>query len=90
MNDLSDAMPVNIRGRYCLTELSGGVQPDIQRVVTIWDNSLAASGGPWLFGGFTATDIVFAPIATRFKLMVLNYGASKNLSGSNPLVPDCC
>lgn len=39
---------------------------DIARVQEIWNELLAASGGPFLFGAFTIADAMFAPVATRF------------------------
>ena len=67
MSFLRDAMPVNTRGRFQLTDLSEGVKADIQRVAKIWEDCLSDSNGPLLFGEFTAADIIFAPIATRFQ-----------------------
>jgi glutathione S-transferase len=54
-----------------LSDLSGkGHTPealaDARRVTNIWREALAASGGPFLFGGFTIADAMFAPVATRF------------------------
>ena len=67
MNHLRNAMPVNTRARYKMTDIPPAATADINRVVEIWENALALSGGPWLFKEFTAADIVFAPIATRFQ-----------------------
>lgn len=39
---------------------------DAKRVMTIWREALAASGGPFLFGHFTIADAMFAPVTTRF------------------------
>ncbi|HEX3757586.1 MAG TPA: glutathione S-transferase family protein [Kofleriaceae bacterium] len=39
---------------------------DVRRVCEIWRGALAASGGPFLFGGFTIADAMFAPVTTRF------------------------
>jgi glutathione S-transferase len=39
---------------------------DIDRVLEIWREQLAASGGPFLFGTFTIADAMFAPVTTRF------------------------
>ncbi|MCX5742324.1 MAG: glutathione S-transferase family protein [Proteobacteria bacterium] len=40
---------------------------DAARVMTIWREALARSGGPFLFGTFTIADAMFAPVATRFQ-----------------------
>lgn len=63
---LRGAMPVNTRGRFKLDNLSKEVEADIARVVAIWESCLTESEGPWLFDEFSAADIVFAPVATRF------------------------
>jgi glutathione S-transferase len=39
---------------------------DARRVQAIWREALTASGGPFLFGGFTIADAMFAPVTTRF------------------------
>lgn len=39
---------------------------DVRRVCEIWRGALTASGGPFLFGGFTIADAMFAPVTTRF------------------------
>jgi glutathione S-transferase len=62
---LRSAMPVNTRARGRRASLTAEVTADIERVLEIWN---AHSGGrPWLFGAFSAVDIMFAPIATRFQ-----------------------
>ena len=40
---------------------------DAARVMAIWREQLAASGGPFLFGTFTVADAMFAPVVTRFE-----------------------
>jgi len=39
---------------------------DADRVMQIWRDALAASGGPFLFGAFTIADAMYAPVTTRF------------------------
>ena len=39
---------------------------DAERVMAIWREQLAASGGPFLFGAFTIADAMYAPVTTRF------------------------
>ena len=48
------------------------VEADIARVAAIWETAENHPGGPWLFGYFTAADIMFAPVASRFQ----TYGVS--------------
>lgn len=42
---------------------------DIARVVRIWRETRRSfgAGGPFLFGGFTIADAMYAPVATRFR-----------------------
>jgi glutathione S-transferase len=40
---------------------------DVERVTALWEDALAASGGPFLFGEFTIADAFFAPVATRLQ-----------------------
>lgn len=39
---------------------------DARRVMAIWRDQLAVSTGPFLFGGFSIADAMFAPVTTRF------------------------
>ena len=39
---------------------------DARRVMAIWREAQAASGGPFLFGEFTIADAMYAPVTTRF------------------------
>ncbi|RZI89059.1 MAG: glutathione S-transferase family protein [Variovorax sp.] len=41
------------------------VRSDLDRVVQMWGDLLAAHGGPMLFGEFTIADAYFAPVGTR-------------------------
>jgi glutathione S-transferase len=64
-NALRAAMPTNTRARRRHAKLTPEVTADIERVVQIWDEH--RGGTPWLFGSFSAADIMFAPIAARFQ-----------------------
>ena len=37
------------------------------RITQMWQDAIAASGGPFLFGRFSAVDAMYAPIVMRFK-----------------------
>ena len=43
-----------------------GVRRDVARIEQAWADALKASGGPFLFGAFTAADAFFAPVCMRF------------------------
>ncbi len=65
--DLRNDMPVDILARHETPEMTEGLARDIARVHEIWETCLAApKGGPFLFGGFTIADAMFAPVVTRF------------------------
>jgi glutathione S-transferase len=65
--NLRSALPMNLRARYAGFKIWAGAQPDIERIVTIWNECLGAYEGPYLFGkGRTMADAMFAPVVTRF------------------------
>ncbi|APE29472.1 glutathione S-transferase family protein [Aurantiacibacter gangjinensis] len=70
---LRRACPMNIRARATGdVQLSDEVEADIVRILGLWAEARArfGKGGPFLFGTFSAADIFYAPIVSRF----LTYG----------------
>jgi glutathione S-transferase len=66
-SNMRSALPMNIKGHYPGFKVWAGAQADIDRIVTIWRDCLAASGGPFLFGKQpTLADAMYAPVCTRF------------------------
>jgi glutathione S-transferase len=59
--------PMNLRHRYPAKELSENVRAELKRILELWAEARArhGSGGPYLFGTFSAADIMFAPVVTR-------------------------
>ena len=43
------------------------VKADIARIDAVWSECSRKYGGPFLFGGFSIADEMYAPVATRFK-----------------------
>ena len=43
------------------------VRADVERIVDMWTELLAAHGGPMLFGSFSIADAYFAPVVMRFR-----------------------
>ena len=41
------------------------VARELARIDAMWDDALAASGGPFLFGAFSIADAYFAPVCSR-------------------------
>lgn len=64
---LRNAAPMNLKashpGKVDLDEVAG----DLKRIERLWGDLLSRSGGPYLFGQFTAADAMFAPVATRIR-----------------------
>jgi glutathione S-transferase len=61
--------PMNFRERWTNLSLSDEVAANISRIDTIWQECLAKYGsdGPFLFGDFGATDMIYAPVVSRFQ-----------------------
>ena len=61
-------MPMNVRRRIPLADLSDPTKHDVVRILTLWAEARARFGGsgPFLFGTFGAADIFYAPVVTRF------------------------
>ena len=65
--NLRSALPMNLRARHPGFQVWAGARADVDRVVTIWRECLAASGGPYLFGAEpTMADAMYAPVCARF------------------------
>ena len=47
------------------------VRNDALRIEVMWAEALAASGGPFLFGAFSAADAMFAPVCMRLRTYAL-------------------
>jgi glutathione S-transferase len=59
--------PMNLRASHPGKVDLDAVRRDLKRVETLWGELLARSGGPYLFGQFSAADAMFAPLATRLR-----------------------
>lgn len=73
---LRGACPMNIEahlpevGTRVMAE-QPAVVADLARIVAMWQAALAASGGPFLFGGFSIADAYYAPVAARLRTYAL-------------------
>ena len=73
---LRSACPMNIEaslpdvGASVLAE-QPAVVADLARLVAMWQGALAASNGPFLFGGFGIADAYFAPVCARLRTYAL-------------------
>ncbi|GHF11672.1 glutathione S-transferase [Kordiimonas sediminis] len=60
---------MNMNRRFSGLELGPSVQKDVDRVVALWTDTRERFGqnGDFLFGEFSAADMMYAPVASRFK-----------------------
>ncbi|HEY0013419.1 MAG TPA: glutathione S-transferase family protein [Allosphingosinicella sp.] len=67
-DNLRRELPMNLRTRFPPKQLADGVAAEVKRILELWAEARArhGSGGPYLFGTFSAADIMFAPVVTRF------------------------
>lgn len=69
---LRKGMPMNCRRVIDGFKPSLDVQIDINRIVQLFEDALQQCDGPWLFGQYTVTDAMFAPVASRFATYRIN------------------
>ena len=62
-------MPMNLRKPLPGKGRGPGVAQDIARITTIWHDTRGQFGtdGPFLFGGYSAADAMYTPVAGRFR-----------------------
>lgn len=63
--------PMNLRASHPGKVDLDTVRRDLHRIEQLWGGFLGQSGGPFLFGNFTAADAMFAPVATRLRTYAL-------------------
>ena len=66
---LRQQLPMDAGATIALPQLTAETEADIRRIQTIWNDcrSRHGAGGPFLFGGWTIADAMFAPVASRFQ-----------------------
>ena len=59
---------MNIRRIFPAADLAPDVEADVVRILQLWAEARARFGGEgdFLFGDWSAVDMMFAPVATRF------------------------
>ena len=62
---LRSECPMNMRRVPAAIEISDAAGRDVARIRSIWSECLERYGGPFLFGGFSAADAMFAPVVNR-------------------------
>lgn len=68
--------PMNMRRVGKARELPAEVFADVRRIDDIWTEcrSRFGEGGPFLFGGFSAADAMYAPVVSRFASYAIAVG----------------
>ena len=59
--------PMNLRKSLPGRIAADDVADDLKRIEILWGSLLEKSGGPYLFGAFSAADAMYAPLATRLR-----------------------
>ena len=73
---LRNHMPMDLQNEFPGQGTGEGVAGDIKRICEIWQDTRQrfGTGGDFLCGDFSAADIMFAPVVTRFR----TYGVDLN------------
>lgn len=64
---LREHMVMNIEAELPGRGWNSGVQRDVERILTLWEGTLRAGSGPFLFGAFGLADAFYAPVCMRFR-----------------------
>jgi glutathione S-transferase len=66
---LREHCPMQLLARTPMATLPDTVSAEVRRIVALWRDCRRRFGtsGPLLFGGFTAADAMYAPVASRFR-----------------------
>ena len=73
---LRQACPTNFRRPRRAIPIPDDVRRDVDRIEAAWATARArfGTGGPFLFGAFTAADAMFAPVVNRFDTYAIPVG----------------
>ena len=66
---IRQACSMDIRSRHPAPDMTPALEADISRLQTMWSGLRAryGSGGPFLFGAWSAADAFYTPVVTRFR-----------------------
>jgi glutathione S-transferase len=65
--DVRDQLTMDFARKLPTPDLRDSTKAQIARIQKIWTEALDAHGGPFLFGGFSIADCMYAPICSRFR-----------------------
>lgn len=71
--------PMALDAEPHVVTLSVATQKNVRRIVRLWSDLLARSGGPFLAGDWSIADAFYTPVATRFR----TYGVHPSDYGDN-------
>ncbi|WP_127752946.1 glutathione S-transferase family protein [Devosia sp. 1566] len=74
--------PMNLRASHPGRVSADMIAKDLQRLEHSLGGLLSRSGGPFLFGAFTAADAMYAPVATRIRTYALPVSDTLNDYGA--------
>ena len=71
-------LPMNVRRPVMPRALDADAAADVARIDAIWNECRArfGSGGPYLYGAFTAADAMYAPVVWRFHTYAVEVSAT--------------
>jgi glutathione S-transferase len=74
--NLRSGLPMNVKAHHPAFPVWAGAQADIDRIEAIWNECLAASGGPYLFGATpSVADAMYSPECIRMRSYEVKLGA---------------
>ena len=65
--DVRDQLTMDFARKLPTPELRDATKAQVARILKMWTDALAAHGGPFLFGGFSIADCMYAPVCSRFR-----------------------
>ena len=77
--------PMELETRVTV-DISEATQKDVRRIVALWGELLARSGGPFLLGKWSIADAFYTPVATRFR----SYGIHPSDYGDSGSAGEYC
>ena len=64
--DVRDQLGLDFSRKLPLPELRPDTRVQLDRIISAWEEALAAHSGDFLFGKFSIADCVYAPVVSRF------------------------
>lgn len=72
---LRGQFPMDMVRHHPSERVDDAVAADIRRIEQIWSDCLDRSGGPFLFGAWSAADCFYAPVVSRFETYGFSVGS---------------